>query len=271
MTDNIIIKCGDCLELMREIPDGSVDAIICDLPYGTTACSWDVVIPFDKMWDQINRVSKRKTPSILFGSQPFTTKLISSNFDDFRYEWIWEKNSSGGFILAKQQPMKYHENILVFYKEIPTYNPVFEEYSESTKTRFALNGKVNSDKMQEVNFYNKIQGITRVADEIMLERGSYPKTVQKFKSVPNANGKRIHPTQKPIDLIEYLVKTYTNEGDTVLDFTMGSGTTGIASVKTKRKFIGYEMNQDYFNIATERIHSFQEVVDVANDFEEFFT
>ena len=262
MKTNENLMLGNCLELMRSIPDGSIDAIITDPPYGTTACKWDSVIPFDMMWKQLNRIIKPNGAIVLFGSEPFSSALRMSNIKNYKYDWIWEKNYSGGFILAKKQPMKYHENISVFYKNQPTYNPIFEDYSLTTKNRFKNSGIVNSDKMQLVGYKNDIQGITRVSDEIKLERGAYPKSIQKIKGVPNANGTKLHPTQKPVELMEYLIKTYTNENETVLDFTMGSGTAGVACKNTNRNFIGIEMDKKYFEIAESRIknHTIQQIL-----------
>jgi site-specific DNA-methyltransferase (adenine-specific) len=247
---------GDCLVEMDKIADKSVDMILCDLPYGTTACKWDSVIPFEPMWEQYNRIAKDNAAIVLTASQPFTSALIMSNIKNFRYEWIWEKNFSGGFILAKKQPMKYHENVLVFYRWQPTYNPIFEEYADTTKNRFKNSGKVNSSKLQAANYTNEIQGIKRVQDEVQLERGAYPKSVQKIKGVPNCNGGRLHPTEKPVELMEYLIKTYTNEGETVLDNCMGSGTTGVACKKTGRHFIGIEKDEKYFEIAVSRVSAY---------------
>ena len=246
---------GDCLQVMKGIPSGSVDAIITDPPYGTTACKWDSVIDFTLMWEQLNRIIKPNGAIVLFGSEPFSSALRMSNIKNYKYDWIWEKNFSGGFVLAKKRPMKYHENISVFYFKQPTYNPIFEDYAETTKNRFKNNGKVNSTKLQREKYTNEVQGIKRVADEVFLKRGKYPSTVQKIKGVPNANGVRQHPTQKPIELMEYLIKTYTNENETVLDFTMGSGSTGVAAKSTNRSFIGIEQDDKYFNIAKDRINA----------------
>lgn len=176
-----------------------------------------------------------------------------SNIKNFRYELIWEKNFSGGFILAKKQPMKYHENVLVFYKSQPTYNPIFEDYADTTKNRFKNSGKVNSSKLQAVNYKNEIQGIARVQDEVKLDRGAYPKSVQKINGVPNCNGGRLHPTQKPVALFEYLIKTYTNPQDTVLDNCSGSGTTAIACINTNRNYICIEKDEIYFNQSVARV------------------
>lgn len=244
---------GDCLELMKEIPDKSIDMILCDLPYGTTACSWDTIIPFELLWEQYKRIIKDNGAIVLTASQPFTSALVMSNPKMFKYEWIWEKNYSGGFILANKQPMKYHENILVFSKSQTVYNPIYEEYSESTISRFKKSGKVNSSKMQNVNYINEIQGITRVTDEIHLGRGTFPKSIQKISGVPNCTGTRINPTQKPVPLFEYLIKTYTNEGETVLDNCSGSGTTAIACINIDRNYICIELDKNQYEQSVERV------------------
>lgn len=246
---------GDCLNVMDElIAKGiKVDAIITDPPYGTTACKWDSVIPFEPMWERLNKLIKPNGAIVLFGSQPFTSALVMSNPKMFRYEWIWHKNSSGSFATAKKQPMKYHENILVFSKKQTTYNPIFQEYSKSTKHRFKDGEKVNRNK-QVIKSTNEIhKGLSFEGEQpILISRGKYPETVQFFNN--EANNKRLHPTQKPVDLIEYLIKTYTDEGQTVLDFTMGSGTTGVACINTNRSFIGIELDKEYFEIAKKRIN-----------------
>lgn len=247
---------GDCLELMKIIKDKSVDMILCDLPYGTTACKWDNVIPFEPLWERYNRVIKDNGAIVLFGSEPFSSALRMSNIKNYRYDWIWHKNSSGSFATAKKMPMKYHENISVFYKKLPTYNPQFQPYSESTVGRFKDGEMVNRKKQIEKST-NSIQGgLSFVGEQGMcIKRGKYPESVQFFKCEHTAGGKRLHPTQKPIALLEYLIKTYTNEEDTVLDNCMGSGSTGVACVNTNRNFIGIELDKDYFNIAKERIEN----------------
>jgi len=248
---------GDCLQVMDDLIEAGVkvDAIITDPPYGTTACKWDSVIPFNEMWLRLNKLIKPNGAIVLFGSEPFSSALRMSNIKNYKYDWIWEKNFSGGFVLAKKRPMKYHENISVFYLKQPTYNPIFEDYAETTKKRFKNSGKINSKKLQKEKYTNEIQGIKRVNDEVVLKRGKYPSTVQKIKGVPNANGVRVHPTQKPILLMEYLIKTYTNEKETVLDFTMGSGSTMVACQNLNRNGIGIEKEEKYFKIAQERINS----------------
>jgi len=249
---------GDCLEVMKQIPDGSIDAIITDPPYGTTACKWDSVIPFDLMWEQLNRITKTNSAIVLFGSEPFSSALRMSNIKNYKYDWIWHKNMGGGFATAKKLPMKRHEIISIFYNKLPTYNPQFQDYSDSTKKRFKDGEKVNRIK-QLSNSTNQINnGLSFEGEQgIELKRGKYPESVQFFKNVPNANRVRLHPTQKPTALMEYLIKTYTNEKETVLDFTMGSGSTGVACININRNFIGIEMDDNYFDIATKRLAQHQ--------------
>jgi DNA modification methylase len=237
---------GDCLEVMKGIPNGSIDAIITDPPYGTTACKWDSVIDFQLMWEQLNRIIKANGAIVLFGSEPFSSALRMSNIKNYKYDWIWVKNTSGSFALAKKRPMQYHELISVFYKKQCVYNPKFGEYSEQSKKR-NYNIKVVNEK-----FKTKTQGIKRTEINLDFKRGSYPKMIIEIKGANKT--KRLHPTQKPVALMEYLIKTYTNENETVLDFTMGSGSTGVACVNTNRNFIGIEMDAGYFDIATKRIN-----------------
>ncbi len=222
----------DCLEGMKRIPDKSVDMILCDLPYGTTACKWDTIIPLEPLWEQYKRVIKDNGAIVLTASQPFTSVLVNSNLKDFRYEWIWEKNQGVNFLLAKKQPLKVHENILLFYKKQPNYNPQME------KGKPYVSGKGDSGEV--TNKTKKIQ---------TKNKGTrYPKTVQKIKREFG-----LHPTQKPVALFEYLIKTYTNEGETVLDNCMGSGTTAVACINTNRNYIGFELDEGYYDIANERI------------------
>lgn len=246
---------------MKEIPDKSIDMILCDLPYGTTACKWDSVIPFEKLWEHYNRIIKPNGVIALFGSEPFSSYLRLSNIKMFRYDWIWHKNFSGGFATAKRQPMKYHEIISVFYKAQPTYNPQFQEYADSVKTRFKEGESVNRTK-QVSSSTNQIHGGLSYAGEqpISFHRGKYPESVQKFDGVPNCNGIRIHPTQKPTQLLEYLIRTYTNEGEIVLDNCIGSGSTAIAAINTNRNFIGFELDGAYYNLAKDRIN--QHIIDL---------
>ena len=233
---------GDCLELMKDIPDKSIDMILCDLPYGTTACKWDTVIPFEPLWEQYERVIKDNGAIVLTASQPFTSALVMSNPKLFRYEWIWEKTKTGNFMHLKRQPGKRHENVLVFYKKQPVYNPqmrVGEPYVDKRKSRKQSEGTYGNININNTTLTNKG---TR-----------YPKSVVSF-----SNSERgLHPTQKPVELMEYLIKTYTNEGETVLDNTMGSGSTGVACVNTNRNFIGIELDEKYFEIAKQRISEAQ--------------
>lgn len=232
------IKQGDCLELMKDIPDKSVDMILCDLPYGTTACQWDVVIPFNALRKQYNRIIKDNGAIVLFGSQPFTTKLISSNIKNFRYEIIWEKQQGTNPMFAKKGILKKHENICVFYKKQPTYNP---QMSYGNKNYSAFSSK--NKKIGEI--YGDLKSKHRECND-----GSrYPTSILKF----NTERTKLHPTQKPVALCEYLIKTYTNEGDIVFDSCMGSGTTCIAAQNTHRHYIGFEKNEKYFSIAKKQI------------------
>ena len=235
---------GDCLEVMNNIPDGSIDAIICDPPYGTTACAWDSIIHLESMWSQINRVIKDDGAIVLFGSQPFTSILITSNLKGFKYEWIWEKSKSGSAFTAKYNPIKKHENVLVFSKtgKKTVYNPQMTEgepYSRVHKSR-------NMDKNNHKYGFSA-EDHTHVNDGFR-----FPSSVQFFQQKWRRQD-QLHPTQKPVELMEYLIKTYTNDGETVLDFTMGSGTTGVACVNTNRNFVGIELDKTYFDIATKRI------------------
>ena len=244
---------GDCLVEMQNIPDKSIDAIICDLPYGTTACKWDTIIPFDKLWAQYKRIIKDNGAIVLFGSQPFTSALVMSNPKWFKYEWVWFKNVPTGMAQAAYAPMKYHENVIVFCEgKITTFNKELEQREGVGKDCYKYEhycGESNHVKMDKVKkFYD--------ADLVN------PSSVQLFTVVPNRNGK-VHPTQKPVALLEYLIKTYTNEGDTVLDNTMGSGTCGVASKQLNRSFIGIEMDDKYFDIASKRINEAQRL-SVAN-------
>ena len=235
---------GDCLEVMDELIEQGikVDAIITDPPYGVTSCKWDQIIPFDKMWEKIESIKKEYCPVILFSNQPFTTNLIHSNIKNFSYELIWKKNVPTGMAVAKYRPMKYHENIDLFYMKGTTYNPIMKERVGVGKSCYRYNHYCGN------NNHIKMGKIKKKYDPDFVQ----PSTVLEFNVVPNRSGK-LHPTQKPVELIEYLIKTYTNEGDTVLDFTMGSGTTGVACKKLNRNFIGIELDEKYFNIAKERI------------------
>ena len=243
---------GDCLKLMQDIPDKSMDAIICDLPYGTTSIKWDSVIPFDLLWEQYNRIAKDNCPIVLFGSEPFSSALRMSNIKNFKYDWIWHKNMGGAFALAKKQPFKRHEIISVFYRKQCTYNPQMEEYSESTKKRFKDRDNLNT-KAQQKNKTGEVFSLNRTDYKFDFKKGTYPKSVQYFKRPHIANGKSLHPTQKPLELLKYLVRTYTNENDWVLDNTCGSNTTGIACYDLNRNYIGIEKDIDIYKVAFDRI------------------
>ena len=235
---------GECLEEMKKIPDGSVDMVLCDLPYGTTACKWDSVIPFEALWEQYRRIAKPNAAIVLTASQPFTTTLIGSNLKDFRYCWVWEKTMASNFALAKKQPFKKHEDVCVFYRKHPVYQPQMQEGTPYVDRRVsgARNASVGT-------------GATVPRLPIDNSGTRYPSSVQKFS---NGNNSNLHPTQKPVALMEYLIRTYTNEGETVLDNTMGSGTTGVACVNTSRHFIGIEQDPGYFAIAERRIAEAQQ-------------
>ena len=225
---------GDCLELMKNIPNGSVDLVLTDPPYGTTACKWDSIIPFEPMWEQLNRIIKQNGAICLFGSEPFSSALRMSNIKNFKYDWIWEKEQGANFMLCKYQPYKVHEIVSVFSKAKHNYFPQMTDgkpYISGKGTSGEITG--NRQKVQTKN-----------------EGKRYPRSIQRFNTEKN---KSTHQTQKPIALLEYLIKTYTNEIETVLDFTMGSGSTGVACINTNRNFIGIELDKGYFDIAKERI------------------
>ncbi len=265
----IDIKCGDCLELMEKIPDKSINLILCDLPYGTTHLEWDKPIPFEPLWEQYKRIIKDNGAILLFSAQPFTTDLINSNRKMFRYEIIWQKTLSTGFYNAKKMPLRIHENILVFYKHLPTYNPqkyqLTQEYIKQHLVPIGRKRK-NSDYKRQ-NTGKAWNGVSIESDKKWeyIDTGErYPSDVIKFSNwngtlFGNKSNTVKHPTQKPLPLIEYLIKTYSNEGDTVLDNCMGSGSTGVACVNLDRSFIGYELNEDYFKIAQERINEARSV------------
>lgn len=231
------LKCGDCLELMKGISDKSIDMILCDLPYGTTTCKWDKTIPFEPLWEQYNRIIKDNGCIALFGNEPFSSYLRLSNIKLYKYDWIWEKSKATQFVNCKKRPLNAHENICIFYRKQPLYNP------QMTIGK-PYNARRNISQQKEWEF-----GIKR--NDNYGTR--YPRNVIKFKS--GDRDKRFHPTQKPVELLEYLIKTYTNKGDTVLDNCMGSGSTGVACINTNRNFIGIELDEDYFNIAKDRIEN----------------
>ena len=228
---------GDCLEVMKGIESGSIDAIITDPPYGTTACKWDSVIDFELMWEQLNRIIKPNGAIVLFGSEPFSSALRMSNIKNYKYDWVWLKEQGTGFLNAKRQPLRNNEQISVFYKKQCVYNPQMIGNEKRIVKR--------KNKPQTTDNY----GFSMQPTESVYY-GRYPNNTLIF----NRDKNKLHPTQKPIALMEYLIKTYTNENETVLDFTMGSGSTGVACVNTNRNFIGIEMDDKYFDIATERIN-----------------
>ena len=228
----IELHLGDTLEKMQLIPDGSVDMVLCDLPYGTTACKWDTIIPFEPLWAAYRRICKKNAAIVLTASQPFTSVLGASNLDMLKYAWVWEKSAATGHLNAKRMPMKIHEDVLVFSDGTHNYFP----------QGLQPHGKVVRRGNNGSNF-----GVS--GTENFQEWTNYPRSILKFP----AEGKSVHPTQKPVALMEYLIKTYTNEGETVLDNTMGSGTTGVACQNTNRNFIGIERDEGYFNIARKRM------------------
>ena len=319
LNENTMLGQGDCLELMKTIPDGSVDMILTDPPYGTTACKWDSVIPIEPMWEQLKRIIKSNGVIVLFASQPFTTKLIHSNMEMFRYSWVWEKEQGVNFLSANKQPMKVHEDIIIFYTDLggqrgaaSEYNPIRDYLKNERKlagltakkaknilgntmgghyftngVQFCIPTEENYKKLQSTGFFSlSYSELKRWCDELELniktptynpqmtigvpyvsgggDSGEatggvqkiqtkntgtrYPRSIQKFKREVG-----LHPTQKPVALLEYLIKTYTQENETVLDFTCGSGSTGVAAKNTNRKFIGIELDQNYFEIAKKRI------------------
>lgn len=225
---------ADCFDAMKEIPDGVVDMILCDLPYGTTACAWDSVLPFDQLWKEYCRVTKSNAAIVLTASQPFTTALIASNYADFRYSWVWEKEQGVNFLLAKKQPLKVHEDVCVFYRTAPNYNP------QMTVGKPYVSGKGTSGDVTS--------NVVKIQTQNNGTR--YPRSIQFFKRQTG-----FHPTQKPVALFEYLIKTYTNESELILDNTAGSGTTAIAAINTNRKWICIEKDEDYANKAIERIRN----------------
>lgn len=234
----IDLRCGDCLELMKQIPDGSIDMILCDLPYGTTRNKMDVRLPFEALWKHYKRIIKKNGAIVLFGQGTFYVDLVSSNPKMFKYDIVWDKYLTSGFLNAKKMPLRQHEQIAVFYKKPPTYNPQM------------IQGAVNHGKGKPKNNQNNNYGEYGFVDS-KQDGLKYPTSILRYqKPHPSV---AIHRTEKPVSLLEYLVKTYTNEGETVLDNCMGSGSTGVACVNTGRNFIGIELDKQYFDIAEERI------------------
>lgn len=251
---------GDCLERMKEIPDGSVDMILCDLPYGTTHCKWDTIIPFDPLWEQYWRVCKPNAAVVLFAAQPFTSFLILSELRKYRYNWIWNKRKGANFLFANKQPLKKTEDICVFYRAQPVYNPQ----------------KIKNPNGPERRASRKTRGRTaleHIAPPAIIQPGAswepdklLPDTILNFEPCTHGSefievskdARPVHPTQKPVALLEYLIRTYTNDGELVLDNTMGSGSTGVAALNTGRRFIGIEKDETYFNVAVARIRQAKE-------------
>ena len=243
--ENIWLMQGDCLERMKEIPDGSVDFILTDPPYGTTACKWDYIIPLNLMWVELKRIIKPNGAIALMANEPFTSLLVCSNIDEFKYRIDWKKNKVTGFLNAKRQPMRCIEDICLFYKSQPTYNP-----QKSTGHK-----PVNSFTKNKTD--GETVGKTKVGISGGGQTDRYPTNLVEFKVVNNdgssPEGKKVHSTQKPVSLMEYLIKTYTEKDEIVLDFTFGSGTTGVAAKQRSRKFIGIELDENYFKIGRDRI------------------
>jgi site-specific DNA-methyltransferase (adenine-specific) len=238
----MILINGDCLKEMKKIPDNSVDMVLTDPPYGTTACKWDSIIPLEPMWEQLKRVIKPNGAIVMTASQPFTSVLVSSNLKQFKYDWTWKKPKGTGHLNAKKQPMRDKEDIVVFYAKQCTYNP------QKTKGE-PYKDKAGKDHDSNTSMTDSYGAYTNKREDNNGFR--YPKQVQCF---PVVERNTVHPTQKPVALMEYLIRTYTNEGETVLDFTMGSGTTGVACKNLGRDFIGIELDKDYYNIARNRIN-----------------
>ena len=233
---------GECLTEMKKLIDEGVqvELVLTDIPYGTTRNKWDTIIPLEEMWECINQLSDDSTPCCLFSQFPFTVNLGMSNIENLRYEWVWEKEQGTGHLNANRMPLKKHENILVFYKKLPTYNP-----------------QMSGDEKRVIKRNGKIAKTSNYGEHIEIPKseyvGRYPTDIIQF----NKDKIKLHPTQKPVALLEYMIKTYTNENDTVLDFTMGSGSTGVACVNTNRKFIGIELEKEYYDMAVERVNNYQ--------------
>lgn len=233
------IYCMDAIEFMKQIEDKSVDMILCDLPYGTTNCSWDSILPLRELWEQYMRIIKENGAIVLTASQPFTSKVIISNLEFFRYEWIWEKSKASNFLDAKKRPLKSHENILVFYNKLPIYNPqmtIGKPYDKGI------------EKRKRVEVFHDMKGNNKLINE---SGNRFPKSIIYFRTAESEG--KFHPTQKPIALFEYLIKTYTNEQDLVLDCCVGSGTTAVACKQLNRNFICNDNNEDYVEIANKRL------------------
>jgi len=231
------IICGDCMEIMKDIPDNSIDMILCDLPYGITACKWDTVIPLDKLWEQYKRIIKDNSAMVFTATQPFTSKLVMSNLEMFKYEWVWDKHISRGMHIAKYRPMQKHENILIFGKGKLNYYPIMIKREKPVKVK-----NYGSSKSSPLAHNDR---------EFRIYTHKNPESI--LVGYWEKNKGKLHPTQKPVSLFEYLIKTYANEGDQVLDNCIGSGTTAIACLKLSRKFIGIDISPKYCEIAEKRL------------------
>jgi DNA modification methylase len=238
----------DCLIGMKRIPDKSIDMILCDLPYGTTNCKWDTIIPFEPLWEQYERIIKDNGAIVLTGSEPFSSMLRMSNLKLFKYDWIWDKVKGTGFLNAKRQPMRNHEIVSVFYRKQCTYNPQ-KTHGHRLKKSFRA-------KHLQTDVYGEMKN-----DYLYESTDRYPRSIQVFST--DTQNSSLHPTQKPIALFEYLIKTYTNEGETILDNCMGSGTTAIACINTNRQYIGFELDKGYYDIAVKRIDDYVQQMSIA--------
>jgi site-specific DNA-methyltransferase (adenine-specific) len=232
---------ADCMDILKQLPDKCIDAIICDLPYGTTACSWDNIIPFDKLWEQYKRLRKDNTPIVLFGSEPFSTYLRMSNIKEYKYDWYWNKTKASGHLNAKKQPMRKIENICVFYVEQCRYNP-----------QGLIKGQFNNNRPSKSKSKN---GKFTFGQEKQIEISEYTNFPNNVLDFSNPNNNTIHSTQKPVKLLEYLIKTYSNEGDLILDNCSGSGTTAVACHNLNRRFICIEKDYDYWKASVERLEN----------------
>lgn len=238
----------DCIEGMKLIPDKSIDMILCDLPYGTTQCKWDATIPLEDLWKQYKRIVKDRGVIVLTADEPFTSNLIMSNIEMFKYKWTWDKVKPNGFLNAKKMPLKRTEDICVFYKKLPTYNPRMEKGKMRNKKAY---NKITGDGSM---VYGKFNNLDNYSDE------KYPTNLIQVSNASQKN--KLHPTQKPVALFDYLIKTYTNEGDTVLDNCIGSGTTAVAAEVNNRKWIGFELEQEYIEKANKRLDAIDISIDI---------
>jgi len=246
------IYLGDCLEVMKEIKDQSIDMVLCDLPYGSIMCKWDIIIPLNKLWECYNKITKENTAIVLFGCQPFTSLLGASNIEDLKYSWVWEKTKPTNFLNSKKVPLRGFEDVLVFYKKQPIYNPqgllIVNRKVKNTGTKNRTGAtKANGDQ----SFHGHIADPTNQNNDYHQKFTNFPRGI--ILQAQNGSFKSLHPTEKPVALLEYLIKTYTNENDLVLDNTCGSGSTLVAAQNLNRRFIGIEKEEKYFNIAKERL------------------